>query len=678
MARLTLNANGSFSYTPTGGYTGPDAFTYHANDGTDDSNTATVSLTVGALAGPVGQWLADEGSGSVLVDSSGQGNDGALQGNPTWVAGQQALAIRLDGTGDYAVVPDDASLDISGPITIAAWVRPETTGTQYLVKKATQGGTDGYELSLASSGKVFFRLNQKTSANTYRIDSTTSYPADGTTWMHVAATYDGTTMRLYINGVQDGSVAGPASIVTNALGLGIGAQPDGVSQLQGALDDIRLYGRALSAAEIAGTCRAPGRQHGPRRGRRQLHHAPGHGQDRRGARSAGQRLRRRQRSAHRGAGHRCQPWHPGPERERQLQLHAGRWLHRPRHLHVPRERRDRRLEHRHRVPDRGCPRGPGRPVAGRRRQWHDPGRQLRTGQRRRAAGQPDVGRRSAGARHPSRRHRRLRRGARRRLARHQRTHHHRGLGPPREGRPPSTSSRRPPRVAPTATSCRWRAAARSSSASTRRPAPTPTASTPPPRIRPTAPPGCTSPPPTTARPCVSTSTASRTARSQVPRPSSPTLSGWASAPSRTASQLQGSLDDIRLYGRALSAAEILALAAPPPPNAAPNAPTLNAPANADTGIGTSPTLDVGVSDPDADPLTVTYFGRPLASGNFVQIAQHTDVASGTSDSMSWPGIGAGQTFEWYVTVKDPTHTAVTGPTWTFHTVERRPGVRGRG
>ena len=75
---------------------------------------------------------------------------------------------------------------------------------------------------------------------------------------------------------------------------------------------------------------------------------------------------------------------------------------------------------------------------------------------------------------------------------------------------------------------------------------------------------------------------------------------------------------------------------PAPANAAPNAPTLNAPANAATGISTSPTLDVGVSDPDSDPLTVTYFGRPLASGNFVQIAQHTNVASGTSDTISWP------------------------------------------
>ena len=86
------------------------------------------------------------------------------------------------------------------------------------------------------------------------------------------------------------------------------------------------------------------------------------------------------------------------------------------------------------------------------------------------------------------------------------------------------------------------------------------------------------------------------------------------------------------------------------------------------GSALSPTLSVGVSDPDADPLTVTYFGRPLASGNFTQIAQHTGVASGGNDTVTWPSLGAGQTYEWYATVKDPTHPAVTGQTWTFHTI----------
>ena len=100
---------------------------------------------------------------------------------------------------------------------------------------------------------------------------------------------------------------------------------------------------------------------------------------------------------------------------------------------------------------------------------------------------------------------------------------------------------------------------------------------------------------------------------------------------------------------------------------APNAPTVNAPGNGATGVALSPTLNVGVSDPDSDPMTVTYFGRPLASGNFTQIAQHTGVTSGSNDTASWSGLGAGQTFEWYVTASDGTNTT-TGPTWTFHTV----------
>ncbi len=91
------------------------------------------------------------------------------------------------------------------------------------------------------------------------------------------------------------------------------------------------------------------------------------------------------------------------------------------------------------------------------------------------------------------------------------------------------------------------------------------------------------------------------------------------------------------------------------------------PPTREPGSSTSPTLDVGVSDPDANPLTVTYFGRPFASGNYVQIAQHTGVTSGTSDTASWSDLGAGQTFQWYVTVSDGSLTT-TGPTWTFHTV----------
>ena len=65
-------------------------------------------------------------------------------------------------------------------------------------------------------------------------------------------------------------------------------------------------------------------------------------------------------------------------------------------------------------------------------------------------------------------------------------------------------------------------------------------------------------------------------------------------------------------------------------------------------------------------MTVTFFGRPFASGNFAQIAQNTGVATGTNSTTVWGPLGAGHKFEWYATVSDGMATT-TGPTWTFNT-----------
>jgi hypothetical protein len=71
--------------------------------------------------------------------------------------------------------------------------------------------------------------------------------------MHIAATYDGITLKIYINGVLDASLspAAPPAISSNTLSLGIGAQPDGTSKLMGAIDEVQVYNVALSATEIA-------------------------------------------------------------------------------------------------------------------------------------------------------------------------------------------------------------------------------------------------------------------------------------------------------------------------------------------------------------------------------------------------------------------------------------------
>ena len=83
------------------------------------------------------------------------------------------------------------------------------------------------------------------------MNATSLFPTDGT-WMHIAATYDGAMIRLYINGIEEGSKAASITIATNDLPLSIGAQSDGSRFFQGALDQVRVYNRALSAEEIAG------------------------------------------------------------------------------------------------------------------------------------------------------------------------------------------------------------------------------------------------------------------------------------------------------------------------------------------------------------------------------------------------------------------------------------------
>jgi uncharacterized repeat protein (TIGR01451 family) len=268
-AEVALGIRGSLTNTAT--ITPPIGTTDPTPGNNRSSYTYTLPGHLPCETDPtlVGCWQMEENGGSVLQDGSSYANHAALDGAPTWALGRiGSYAIDLDGLHDYALVPDDPSLDIADQITILAWIKPEQVATQDLIKKAIQGnnvnGVNGYELSLAttksdaSSQRVFFRINQATYNDRYRINSATLYPIDGT-WMHVAATYDGSTMRLYINGVQEANLTLPAgtTIALNNLPLSIGAQSTPSRFFMGWMDDARIYHRALSPEEIQAFINSP-------------------------------------------------------------------------------------------------------------------------------------------------------------------------------------------------------------------------------------------------------------------------------------------------------------------------------------------------------------------------------------------------------------------------------------
>ena len=212
----------------------------------------------------VGYWNFDEGSGTTIYDLSGNGNNGTLvNGASAWTTGHFGSALYfpgVTGTGSTRVeIPNSASLQITSAITVAAWVRVDnfTSDAPILAKEGPNSGDLSYWLgTYGPSGAGHFGM---------LLDNNGSQPWDAdhrnegsvpTGWVHLAATWDGTTMINYINGTAVSSGLTFASTINVspeflAIGVNSGYYNHGnATAFTGAIDDLYLYSRALSASEI--------------------------------------------------------------------------------------------------------------------------------------------------------------------------------------------------------------------------------------------------------------------------------------------------------------------------------------------------------------------------------------------------------------------------------------------
>ncbi|MDD5547845.1 MAG: prepilin-type N-terminal cleavage/methylation domain-containing protein [Candidatus Pacebacteria bacterium] len=200
----------------------------------------------------VGYWKFDEGTGTSAYDASGHGNTGTLTNHATYGSAKVgSYAASFDGTDDYVNCGTDASLKITGSITISAWIYPENlvSSSHYgIVKVAENVGSYQTAYALTIDWQNNIRFYKGLYADL--INQAVGFGND--TWYHVAATHVFSTSQteLYYNGqlVKSGTFAVYVPTYENNNPLHIANGTWGY--FNGHIDDVHIYNRVLSAAEI--------------------------------------------------------------------------------------------------------------------------------------------------------------------------------------------------------------------------------------------------------------------------------------------------------------------------------------------------------------------------------------------------------------------------------------------
>lgn len=206
----------------------------------------------GAGPTPIAHWALDESSGTTAEDSIGT-NDGTLTGNSvTWqsAGGRVDGALQFGGTYDYIVKTGATGLPaLRSNLTISAWYYLTATPVNwgYVASLVNQGANAVTRLGIGNTGAVAIGKYGASSG----IINTAATPSLNA-WHLYTYTFDGTTNRLYIDGVEVGSSTNlPDNATPDEVYIGNDGYQSDATQFTGKIDDVKIYDRALSAAEVA-------------------------------------------------------------------------------------------------------------------------------------------------------------------------------------------------------------------------------------------------------------------------------------------------------------------------------------------------------------------------------------------------------------------------------------------
>lgn len=207
-------------------------------------------LVTSGLVMAVDPWLTNSypGSGTSWYDLSSTGNTYTSANLPTFAAGPPA-SFTFNGSSNLFIAPEASALNTNTP-SVEVWVKTANTNQNGFWFEKGQVNTQ-YSL-FQESTNIVWRTYIGASYTNLTVAATTYLST--TVWKHVVATYDGANKYIYINGVQVGSIAQTGSVATNANGSSIGVYGGYNGSrgyyYNGSLAELRVYNKALSAAEV--------------------------------------------------------------------------------------------------------------------------------------------------------------------------------------------------------------------------------------------------------------------------------------------------------------------------------------------------------------------------------------------------------------------------------------------
>ena len=210
---------------------------------------ATSSPLHAAASGPVAAYSFDEGAGATVHDASPQGNDGTTRDTSWSSAGKSGGALAFNGSSSWVTVPDAPSLDLTKGFTLEAWVKPATDlGSAWATILFKEQLNDPVYGLYANSDTASPAGVMSVPSGTAAVRGLAPLPAD--VWSFVAVSWDGGTLRLFVNGIKVSihSVSGTLPISSGPLRVG----GNGVrgEWFDGLIDDVRIYNQSISGTNI--------------------------------------------------------------------------------------------------------------------------------------------------------------------------------------------------------------------------------------------------------------------------------------------------------------------------------------------------------------------------------------------------------------------------------------------